>query len=177
MILNRSQKKLPLLFLFFYVCFTSNIYASEKTFVLINKNGDNTYIKAKQIIGTSEEVVINPGNIHLEAKIDTGASTTSLHAENLQIINENGKKWATFLLEGKLQKHKIIDYVDIKQHHRASQRRPVIQLNITLGNISQTIKVTLTNRSNFSYKALIGVNFLYDYFVVDVSQKNLTKKK
>lgn len=127
---------------------------------------------SKVIIGTSEFVTIHPGNIKVEARIDTGANSTSLDAHDLEIINEDGVKWAQFTLGGSVVKHKIVKFVRIKQHGRKSQRRPIINLQITLGDVTQVVPVNLTDRSNFKYKMLVGVNFLYDNFIVDVSLKH-----
>ncbi len=152
----------------------SNLFAAEKPAEYVDEdNAINN--KSKQVIGKTEPVVLYPENILVEARIDTGANTTSLDAENLQIINEDGVDWAVFVLNGVLVKHKIVNFVLIKQHGSASMRRPVIKLKVTLGNVTQVVEVTLTDRSNFNYRMLIGVNFLYDHFVVDVSQNDITK--
>jgi hypothetical protein len=159
-----------LLICFFFI---HNLNALEP----LKQNIEEDYVtndNTKQIIGSSELVHIYPGDFLITARIDTGANTTSLGAEDLQIINEDGINFALFLLDGKLVKHKIIKFVKIKQHDADSERRPVIKLKITLGDITQIVDVTLTNRSNFEYKMLIGVNFIYDHFIVDVSQQNIT---
>lgn len=153
--------------------FINNLNALEH----IKQNIEEDYVtndNTKQIIGAIETVHIYPGDFKITARIDTGANTTSLGAEDLQIVNEDGTNFAVFLIDGKLVKHKIVKFVRIKQHGAASQRRPVIKLKITLGDITQVVNATLTNRSNFKYKMLIGVNFLYDHFIVDVSQKNIS---
>lgn len=129
----------------------------------------------KQIIGMVELVHIEPGNIEIEARIDTGATKTSLGAKDLQIVNEDGQDWALFNVGDNNVRSKIVDYVLIKQHGRPSVRRPIIMLKVTLGNVTQVVKATLTDRSNFKYKLLVGVNYLTDHFVVDVSRKHVTK--
>lgn len=132
---------------------------------------DNNELGSKQIIGMAEKVFIEPGALTLEGRIDTGANSTSLDAQNLEIVNEDGQEWAMFTLKGTPIRSKVVKYVLIKQHGQASQRRPVIMLKITLGNVTQVVPTTLTDRSNFKYKILIGVNFLKDHFIVDVSRK------
>ncbi|MFT7824223.1 MAG: RimK/LysX family protein [Sulfurimonas sp.] len=48
----------------------------------------------------------------------------------------------------------------------------VILTSLFLGlNVSESVNVTLADRSRFKYKLLIGRNLLYDNFIVDVSQK------
>ena len=152
---------------------TNALHAADKDTFSIDEESTTNY-KTKQMIGMSEPVSIYPGNIVLTARIDTGANTTSLGAEDLQVVNEDGVRWAHYSVNGQSLKHKIIKFVWIKQHNAASQRRPVIKLIVTLADVTQTVDVTLTDRSNFEYKMLIGVNFLYDHFIVDVSQKNIT---
>jgi len=136
-----------------------------------DEDTDNNELGSKQIIGMVERVILDPGSVKLDARIDTGANTTSLDAPNLQVVNEDGQEWAIYTINGEEIRSKVVKYVLIKQHGAASQRRPVIVLKVTLGNVTQTIEATLTDRSNFKYKILIGVNYLKDHFIVDVSRK------
>ena len=134
---------------------------------------DKNELEDKLIIGMVETVYVEPGHLRMDARIDTGANTTSMDAQGLQIVNEDGQDWAQFTVNGAPVRSKVVKYVLIKQHGAKSQRRPVIVLKVTLGSVTQTVKATLTDRSNFKYKMLIGVNFLRDHFIVDVSRKNV----
>ena len=136
-----------------------------------DEDTDSNELGSKQIIGMVEKVYIEPGKQTLDGRIDTGANSTSLDAPDLEVVNEDGQDWATFKINGKPVRSKVVNYVLIKQHGAASQRRPVIMLKVTLGNVTQAVPTTLTDRSNFKYKILIGVNFLKDHFIVDVSRK------
>jgi hypothetical protein len=40
---------------------------------------------------------------------------------------------------------------------------------LILGEVSESVNVTLANRSNFKYNLLVGRNMLHDRFIVDVS--------
>lgn len=135
---------------------------------------DNSVIGNKQVIGRVERVIVEPGDLKLDARIDTGATKTSLGAEDLQIINEDGEEWALFKVGGILIRSRVDHFVLIKRHGAASQRRPVILVRVTLGDVTQNVHATLTDRSKFKYKMLIGVNFLVDRFIVDVSHKYTT---
>ena len=138
-----------------------------------DEDTDNNELGAKKVIGMVEAVIIEPGGVKLDARIDTGANKTSLGADKLQIVNEDGQDWAIYTIEGTEVRSKVVNYVRIKQHGSESQRRPVIVVRVTLGNVTQTVQTTLTDRSNFKYKILIGVNFLKDHFIVDVSRKHV----
>jgi len=131
----------------------------------------------KPIIGGVEQVRIIPGNIILDARIDTGATITSLGVDEMEIYNEDGKEYVEIMLNGMKSKHKIIRFIQIKQHKKESLRRPVIRLRLILGEVSESVDVTLADRSNFKYNLLIGRNFLYERFVVDVSLKYTTVPK
>lgn len=125
----------------------------------------------KPIIGEVEQVRVIPGNFIFDARIDTGATTTSLGVDEMEVLNEDGKEYVEIILNGIKSKHKIIRFTQIKQHRKEPLRRPVIRLRLILGEVSESVDVTLADRSNFKYKLLIGRNFLHERFVVDVSLK------
>ncbi|SKB41371.1 ATP-dependent zinc protease [Malaciobacter marinus] len=134
------------------------------------------------VIGTAEKVYIPSSDILLKAKIDTGATTSSMHALNIKEFERDGNKWIKFDLQDKdgnlinknLPLHRI---VKIKRHGTKNQKRYVVQMKINLANISQLVEVSLTNRSKFTYPVLIGKNYLNGLFLVDVSKKYITKPK
>ncbi|MBD3789956.1 MAG: ATP-dependent zinc protease [Campylobacterales bacterium] len=129
----------------------------------------------KTIIGAVEKVRVIPGNFVMKARIDTGASMTSIGVDNdVEIVNEDGQDWAYVTINDIKMKHKVVKYIYVKQHGSDSHKRPVIRLKLILGNVAQNVNVTLADRSNFQYQLLIGRNLLYDHFAVDVSQKYTT---
>lgn len=125
----------------------------------------------KTIIGAVEKVRILPGNIVLKARIDTGATTTSLGVDEMELIHEDGKDWVEIRIGEVTSKYRVVKFIRIKQHESESVKRPVVRLRLILGNVSESVNVTLADRSKFKYKLLIGRNLLYDNFIVDVSQK------
>ena len=126
----------------------------------------------KQIIGAVEKVRVIPGNFVFDARIDTGATTSSLGVDSYEIVTEDGEEMVEITLEGQKSKHQIVRFIRIKEHEDNSKKRPVIRMRLILGDVSESVDVTLANRSNFTYKLLIGRNLLYDRFIVDVSQKH-----
>lgn len=150
--------------------------APAKEIAWSDDESDTAELGSKQVIGMVERVHLVPGDFSVDARIDTGATKTSLDAQQLIITKEDGQDWAAFMVDGVAIKTKVVGYVRIKQHGAASQRRPVVKLKLTLANVSQVVKTTLTDRSNFKYRLLVGVNFLKDHFVVDVSRKYVKSK-
>ena len=43
--------------------------------------------------GWIEEVLISPGSIRLTAKLDTGAKSSSIHAENVSSFSRGDETW------------------------------------------------------------------------------------
>ena len=50
-------------------------------FVSINVQADSR----KQVVGATEVVLIEEANLSFKARVDTGAKTSSIHAENIKI--------------------------------------------------------------------------------------------
>lgn len=134
----------------------------------------------KQTIGWLEQVKINGSEFQLKAKIDTGATTSSLNAKVIKKFSKEGKKWIRFRVENKagqkiVLERKILRYVKIKRKLALPLKRPIVELGICLGNVHRVLEVNLSNRKNFEYQMLIGRNYLRDYFLVDSALEYTTK--
>lgn len=134
------------------------------------------------VIGELEDVIVHPSNLKFEARIDTGAKSTSIHAENIQLIEREGKRFVRFSLLDK-KNNKLVQLersfrrkVIIKQQDGDNELRYVVTLWITLGNTKDEIEVTLTDRSVYNYEVLVGRNLLTDRAIVDVSLRHTLRK-
>ncbi len=128
------------------------------------------------IVGAIEWVRIEPAGLLLESRIDTGAVTTSVHADNIQLVEKEGKRYVRFVLtdpnsdEKVEQELRLRRRVLIKQSGLADIRRYVVRMWVTLGETRSRIDVNLSDRTGFEYPLLIGRNFLTDSMIVDVSR-------
>jgi len=141
----------------------------------------DTDATSKQVIGAVEQVYISPPGILLTARIDTGATTSSLDARNIEPFERDGKRWVRFeimdqeneepiLLECRVvRKVKIIQAITEEK-----ERRYVVELLVALGNVTRTAEFTLSDRGHVEYPVLIGRNILMDSMTVDVSKKFLS---
>jgi hypothetical protein len=126
------------------------------------------------VIGEVEYVTVNPSNIKFEARIDTGAKSSSLHVEDVQLIEREGKPYARFSLFNKKTnkmltlERPLIRKVLIKQTSGEVERRLVVKLWLTLGKSKDEVDVTLSDRTGFEFPLLIGRNLLTDRAIVDV---------
>lgn len=131
------------------------------------------------IVGGVERVTVEPGGLVLEARIDTGAETTSIHAEEITLVEKDGKRYVRFTLfntsttESLPMELRLRRTVLIKQHGRESERRYVVRMWLTLGETRARVDVTLSDREDFEYPLLVGRNFLVDAAIVDVSRQHL----
>ncbi|MEH6589026.1 MAG: RimK/LysX family protein [Halioglobus sp.] len=128
------------------------------------------------IIGAVEWVQVEPGNLRMEARIDSGAETTSIHAENIQLLEREGKRYVRYNLldqhsgEVRPMEARLRRQVLIKQHKADPERRYVVRMWVTLGDTRSRIDVTLSDRMDFEYPMLVGRNLLVDTVIVDVSR-------
>ena len=137
-------------------------------------------LQGMRIIGEVEPVTIVKAGLTLPARIDTGATTSSLDARDIQRFERDGKKWVRFTLvdrrSGKKVKveGRLTRTVEITRHGTDPQYRPVVKLKAILGQAELYREFSLTDRSAFTYPVLIGRNFLQGEFIVDVTRKNTT---
>lgn len=136
----------------------------------------------KLLLGEIERVRFPKEKFVYRARVDTGADTSSLNAQNLTVFERDGEKWYRFqLAEGKDAKkleYPLKKYVRvIQQSAKNAQRRPVVEVTVEIGGKPYTTEFTLADRSHLTYKVLLGRSFLDGVGIVDVSQSYLTSKE
>ena len=135
------------------------------------------------IIGALEWVYLPIASHHYQARIDSGATTSSLHADNILRFERDGKKWVRFELrededsEPTEIETPLTRMVLIRQASAGeTERRPVVTLTVHLGHLQQNSEFTLTNRSKMTYPILLGRNFLQDVTLIDVGRSMVQPK-
>lgn len=144
-------------------------------------------LKDTLILGAIENVEIADIKQQFSARIDTGATTSSLNAVDLQEFERNGTQWVRFHLinqnvkeDGKLEwiTAPVIRNVKIRQSTtEEAERRPVVELWIKLGAIHEKVQFTLTDRSHMTHSVLLGREFIQDIAIIDVSKEFVQSKK
>lgn len=132
------------------------------------------------VVGVIERVIVFPGNLPLHAKVDTGARTSSLNAQNIITFRRAGARFVRFSVtnrEGRRVEfeRRVVRRVRIKEIGRPSLRRPVIRLGLCLGDVYRLTDVTLADRSNFNYQILVGRRFMSQRIIVDPSREYTTE--
>uniref|UniRef100_UPI0030DC6EE5 retropepsin-like aspartic endopeptidase RimB n=1 Tax=Pseudomonas sp. EL_65y_Pfl2_R95 TaxID=3088698 RepID=UPI0030DC6EE5 len=103
------------------------------------------------------------GMIGIRAKIDTGASTSTLHASDIQPFERDGEDWVRFTAHlGTLvqSRHRceapLVTVKRIKSSNGHAQNRYVIRTNLSLGDRVWPIEFTLACRKTMRYRVLLG---------------------
>lgn len=176
--LKNSQTKIEEL-----TAITTKLKKDVKTANTVKTNNVEK-IGNKTILGQTEWAYISAAKSNFEARIDTGAKTSSLNALDIQRFERDGKRWVRFKLphangdEATLIETKIDRIAKIIQSSTpgVENERIVVKLRIHIGGISHMTEFTLADRSHMEYPVLIGRSFMQDLVLVDVSQEYVHPK-
>lgn len=134
------------------------------------------------LVGWREWVALpSLGVAHLKAKVDTGARTSALHAEDLELEERGGDTWARFHVlphqrsddDPVTTTAMVVDLREVRSSSGTTDQRPVIVTEIELVGTTVTAEVTLTSRDEMGFRMLIGREALRRRFVVDPGRSYL----
>ena len=119
----------------------------------------------------------------IDAKIDTGAFSCSIHCDDIRLNKDNSKVHFRLLDESHPDYHDkeiVMDVYEIK-HVKSSngtlQERVFIKTSLELYGQKFEAEISLTDRTAMKYPMLIGRKLLEGYFIVDVAALYLSSKK
>ncbi|SMO90446.1 ATP-dependent zinc protease family protein [Fodinibius sediminis] len=119
----------------------------------------------------------------IDAKIDTGAYTSSLHCHHIESFDKNGRPHVRFNLldpshetyNDKLFRLPVYNTKTIKSSNGTTETRFIIKTLIRIFGKELEVELSLANRSEMRYPVLIGRKLINGHFLVDPSKKYLTK--
>ena len=117
----------------------------------------------------------------LKAKIDTGAKTSALHADDIKFVSVKGNKYVRFNVESE-EGHKksirlrFLEEREIKSSTGQKTIRPVVKTTIKMGKSEFDIEITLINRDLMGFKMLIGREALNGRFLINPARSYLLKE-
>lgn len=133
----------------------------------------------KTVYGLAEHVSVLDLDLHLQAKLDTGASTASLSARDIRRFKRDGQPWVRFYLAMDDAHAQPIERPLLRLSHikrragdydadagQATTTRPVIALTVCMGKVSRVVEINLTDRSAFQYPLLMGAEALKGFSAV-----------
>ncbi len=142
------------------------------------------------VIGWQEEVRFsNWKSVKMKAKVDTGAKTSAIHAEEYEVIRHpsTSSKIINEELRIKLRvgrksnpkfvwvKAPVVDYRNVKNSGGKIEERPFIETKIEISGFEFPIVLSVTNREKMKFPVLLGRSFLASKFLVDSGAKHLLR--
>ncbi|HLR14117.1 MAG TPA: ATP-dependent zinc protease [Burkholderiaceae bacterium] len=144
----------------------------------------------KNIYGLHEYVGIAQAGIVLEAKLDTGATTSSLSATKIELFEKDDEQWVRFQLAIEDAPDKTFELPTVRssrvkrraedydpEDEKSYVKRPVVEMDVSLGDSTETIEVNLADRSRFKYPFLLGASAMKQFKVVVDPSESFTAKK
>ena len=150
------------------------------TLSLSSLAGDPTENTHKPVIGEAANFLIN-GHVSFRARIDSGATGTSINAHNIIIsdaseeMEENKGKQISFDIIDADGKSTVIqsriERINKVTTPQGVEHRYVVPMTLTWNGKTSIASINLRDRSRMEYKLLIGRDWLDNYAVIDVDPK------
>lgn len=134
-------------------------------------------------LGWIEQGVIEPADMTVKFKLDTGALTSSMHAQDIERFERNGEQWVRFkvALED-LKSDSLVSETFERPLERdlrvrgagGSEERPVVRMDVCIAGQRLNEEFSLRDRSNMHYPVLLGRRTLNELGNVDSSRTYTT---
>lgn len=111
----------------------------------------------------------------VRVKVDSGARTSALHADDIEFFTRRGRSYVRFSLELEPRKHKrkvtrefpLIERREVRSSIGVSTHRPVILTTVRIGEEVWPIEITLVNRDLMGFPMLLGRTAIRGRFFID----------
>lgn len=140
--------------------------------VFANENKPKTY-------GWVEFATIQPWDIKVKAKLDSGALTSSMQAEDIEEFERDDENWVRFTLEVEDEASgEVISKSVEKPLYRdfnaigagGTDHREVVLMKICIGNTIYEEQFSLEDRDNMIYPVLLGRRTIQALGNIDVTK-------
>ncbi len=137
----------------------------------------------KLIIGRKDKVDFPElGLYEIDAKIDTGAYTSSIHCHHIHLYEKGGGEMVQFNLldpshpdyNEKLFQLPVYRRKTVRSSSGHAETRIFIRTSVVIFGMPIDLELSLTDRSDMKYPVLLGRKLLKGRFVVDVARVNLS---
>lgn len=147
------------------------------------KNSPKLRPENKIIIGWSEYLDFPDWHIEgLLAKVDTGARTSALHVEDLEVVGGNMVQFNVITSRKKPDSAvrviaPILKWARVRSSTGQYNERCFVRSTIQIGHITKEIELSLVSREKMIYRMLLGRKALERDFLVDVSRRRMLGKR
>jgi hypothetical protein len=139
------------------------------------------------VIGWTERISFPDWHLRrVRVKIDTGARTSALGAVYYELRDhpDQGRVVDLVLTWDRKDALRrvtvtvpVLGMVVVRNSAGQREQRPLIEARVRLGPLTKTIRLTVTNRAQMRFPVILGRQALAGDFLVDVSRKNLLKRR
>lgn len=135
-------------------------------------SGCDVSLATKQVVGGVESVRLY--EIDYLARVDTGATTTSLNAYDISVDKTATDRLLHFTTANEKGTHKRVVAKIVKietvRNAQGKELRYVVLLPIRWHDKVKTVEVNLRDRSSMQFSLLLGRNWLKNDFIVDIDR-------
>jgi len=116
-------------------------------------------------LGWVERGKVLPEEVTVKFKLDTGALTSSMHAEDIEYFERDGEEWVRFDLDlNDVERDKLVESrIERKLHRELTVRgaggkedRPVVLMKVCIGDRLLEEQFSLRDRDEMHYPVLLG---------------------
>lgn len=127
-------------------------------------------LEEQDVLGHVEDVRLMPDDIPAQARLDTGARRSSLHARDIESFDRDGEDWVRFVFDdhdgGRHDfELPLEDEITVTQAS-GQETRYVARIGLCVGEQYSETDFTLTDRSALTYPILVGRTFLTEGVLV-----------
>lgn len=115
----------------------------------------------------------------IRAKLDTGARSSALHVDDMELLERDGRRLVRFVLRPGPDLHsvekeaEVIDIRPVTDSGGRTRERPFIRTTLQLAGGSWLIDMNLTNRADMLFPMLLGRTAIAGRLLVDANQSFL----
>lgn len=156
---------------------------AKNTTVMMNasRNYDVETPDGKMLFGGEEYVYVKEANATFAARVDTGATVSSITATNITRFESDGIKMVRFTIEANGRKIEAqAPFLRVTRVRQSSSSgfsyRVVVGLNVKIGDYSVYSEFNLMDRTSMDFPMLLGRSLITDIAAVDVSRNYIQKR-
>lgn len=129
------------------------------------------------VIGWTEYVDLPDWNVNrVRAKVDTGARSSALHVENIELLSGNRIRFDVVLHREKRDrrihvKAPVARRSRVRSSNGQTETRYFVRTTLRLGPVEREVELSLVDRGRMIHRMLLGRTALSGPFLIDVDRR------